>query len=218
MSSIRGKYGVPAEIKTAYEEAAELSNRGEYKKARRILLELVKVYPGEPRLLNSLGNTFARTDGEKEKAVEYYRRALEIAPDLAPALNNLSALYSALGRYEESAEYARRAIKADRESPVPWNTLGLYYARKGDVKTGLEYFLASFSYGGGYRIAAYNAACALTELGRAEEALGYLEKSLYDVRLYHDALKDPVLDPLRDIPEFGAIMAEAAERFEGPPD
>jgi tetratricopeptide (TPR) repeat protein len=215
MVSIDGEYLVPDDIKIAYRAAVDLNKKGEYKLARVELAKLLEKYPEEPRLLNSLANTFARVQEDREQAVGYYDKALELAPNFAPALNNLSALYSALGLYEKAAKYARRAIKINPKSPVPWNTLGLYYVRNGDVEIGLGYFLASYTYDNGYYIAAFNAACAFTELGSIEEALDYLEKSLHDVRLYHDALKDPILDPLRGLSEFEAIINEAAERLVG---
>jgi tetratricopeptide (TPR) repeat protein len=215
MVSICGEYLIPDDIEIAYRAAVDLNKKGEYKLARAKLMKLSETYPEEPRLLNSLANTFARVEEDREQAIGYYRKALEIAPDFAPALNNLSALYSALGFYEKAAKYARRAIKINPKSPVPWNALGLYYVRNGEVEIGLGYFLASYAYDDGYYIAAFNAACAFTELGSIEEALDYLKKSLHDVRLYHDALKDPVLDPLRGLPEFEAVINEAAERLVG---
>jgi len=217
MVGIDGEYLVPDDIEIAYRAAVDLNKKGKYELARAELMKLLETYPEEPRLLNSLANTFARVQEDREQAIGYYHKALELAPDFTPALNNLSALYSSLGFYERAAKYARRAIKTNPKSPVPWNTLGLFYVRKGDVEIGLGYFLASYTYDNGYYIAAFNAACAFTELGSTEEALDYLEKSLHDVRLYHDALKDPVLDPLRGLPEFEAIINEAAEHLVGSP-
>jgi tetratricopeptide (TPR) repeat protein len=205
------KYPVPQDIAAAYKKAVSLNKRGEYKSARRELLKLIELYPYEPRLLNSLGNTYARLKDDVEKGIECYLKALEMAPDFAPALINLSSLYSASGQYEKAAAYARRALTIDRESPAAWNTIGLYYARTGDVPTALEYFLASYSYDNNYLIAAFNAACAYTELRRLEEALKYLELSLGDKRLLEDAATDPSLDALRELPEFKRILKEVAE-------
>lgn len=216
MSKRGQEHPVPMAVKAVYKKAVELNKRGEYMKARRVLSKLVSQYPREPRLLNSLANTYARIKEDREKAFEYYLRALEYAPDFSPVLNNLSALYSALSRFDESAEYARRAIKSDRESPASWNALGVYYARKGNVKIALTYFLASYSFDNKYLIAAFNAACALTELGRLEEALKYLDISLGDIRLFQDVSEDRALAPLREHPDFKKIVAEAAERLGQP--
>jgi tetratricopeptide (TPR) repeat protein len=209
MAQRESKYPVHEEIAVPYKKAVSLNNSGKYKSARRELLELVEMYPDEPRILNSLGNTYARLKDDVEKGIECYLKALEIAPDFTPALVNLASLYSALGRYSGAVMYARRALTLDRKSPAAWNTIGLYYARTGDVPTALDYFLASYSYDNDYVIAAFNAACALTELGRLEEALKYLEISLVDKRLLEDATTDSSLEALRTLPEFKAILDKA---------
>lgn len=209
MAKGKSNYPVPEEIAVPYKKAVNLNKRGEYESARYELLELVELYPNEPRLLNSLANTYARLKDEAEKGIQYYLKALEVAPDFTPALVNLASLYSALGRYGEAAEYARRALTLDRASPAAWNAIGLYYARTGDVSTALDYFLASYSYDNNYAVAAFNAACALTELGRLEEALKYMEISLGDERLLEDAATDPSLNDLRAIPEFKTILDKA---------
>ncbi len=90
----------------------------------------------------------------------------------------------------------------------------MYYAFKGQIETALGYLLAAYSHDNRYSIAAYNAACALTELERHEEALHYLEVSLADGRFYRDAKDDQSLNPLRDNPEFKRIMSEARQKSE----
>lgn len=135
------KYPVPDYIKDAYVEAVEIMEENEPARARRVLEGLLELEPNEPRLLNSLANTYFIED-KLGLAEEYFLKALMYGPDFSVANSNLSSLYSKTGRYEESAKYARRAIKYSKESPIPWNTLGVYYARSGDYKTALEYFLA----------------------------------------------------------------------------
>lgn len=61
----------------------------------------------------ALGVAAART-GDHEKAVEYYRRALEVNPDYAPARYNLGNAYLALNRLNLAQTEFARAIKTDR--------------------------------------------------------------------------------------------------------
>ncbi|UCE26671.1 MAG: tetratricopeptide repeat protein [Candidatus Coatesbacteria bacterium] len=207
----KAKHPVNAEIEPVYEKALALIDSGEHEKARRVLMGLVELYPDEPRLLNSIGATYFQEEGDAVEAERYFREALKRAPDLSPALANLSSLFGSLERFDEAAEYARRAIKYNPESAIPWMNLGLYYVRLGDLKSGLEYFLAAYSFDDGYLPAAYNAACALTELGRTDEALEYLKKAAVKKRLREGALDDPVLAPLRESQEFKEIIAAIGE-------
>ncbi|MCP4230761.1 MAG: tetratricopeptide repeat protein, partial [bacterium] len=128
------------------------------------------------------------------------------------ALSNISSLYSTIGKYEKAAEYARRAIKSYKESPIPQNTLGLYYARKGDSNTALDYFLAAFSSDESYLVAAYNAACAYTDLNQSENALKYLELAFTDERYIAEASNGRDLDRLRELPEFKALILDGYDR------
>ncbi|HJL30448.1 MAG TPA: hypothetical protein RMI62_15330, partial [Polyangiaceae bacterium LLY-WYZ-15_(1-7)] len=63
----------------------------------------------------------------------------------------------------------------------------------------------------GEPLTAFNAACALARLGRADEALGWLERALdsglSDVRLLDD---EDDLDPLRGLPGWAELRARAA--------
>jgi len=204
------KYPVPESINEIYGEAVSILDE-DPAQARKILEGLLELEPDEPRLLNSLANTYF-VEGKLEMAVKYFRESLKHGPDFSIPNSNLSSVYSKMGRYEESAKYAERAIKCFKESPVPWNTLGIYYARYGDHNTALEYFLASYSYDGDYLVAAYNAACSYAVLGETGKALSYLEKALGDRRYIKAAATDPDLDPLRGLPRFQEMLVAAKSR------
>ncbi|MCP4229821.1 MAG: hypothetical protein GY771_06695 [bacterium] len=215
MTAKSEKYPVPPEIKAVFDKALQLRKRNKQKRARRVLLGLLELFPEDPRILNLLGTTYLDEENGLVEAERYFLLSLKYAPDFADALCNISGVYSRTERYEKSVEYARRAIKADTKEAAPWMTLGLYYARKGEVKTALDYFKAAYSRDSEYSLAAYNAACALAELARNEEALQYLEKSLTLLRNLEAAKSDPNLDSLREYPEFDRIIAEAEVRLDG---
>lgn len=206
-------YSLPPDIKPAYIKVVEMRKQNLEEEAREILLVLLEKYPEEPRLLNSMANTYFTSNGDFEEAERYYLKALEYAPDFSHTLSNLSSLYSKVGRYEEAAVFARRAIKAEPDSAAPWTTLGLYYLRKGETDTALHYFVGGYSRDNKYKIAAYNAACALAQLGRYEEALDYLGQAIAERPLFDLVETDEDLEPIRNLPGFKRIMAEAESRF-----
>jgi len=212
----KDQQSLPDAAKTGYEKAARLIKEGEFAKARNELEHLLEVYPGEPRLLTLLGNTYFESEEDLDKAERCYRQALKYDPDDILALANMGMLSIRQKRFDEAVEYARRAIQKHPRDPRSWITLGMYYAFKGQIETALGYLLAAYSHDNQYTIAAYNAACALIELERYEEALHYLGLSLADGRFYRDAKDDQSLNPLRDNPEFKQIMLEAKQKSETP--
>jgi len=66
--------------------------------------------------------------GDLEKANEYYRRALEIQPDFAPAANNLAwNLVTSGGDLDEAFRFARIAKAGMPEDPYVLDTMGWIY-------------------------------------------------------------------------------------------
>jgi tetratricopeptide (TPR) repeat protein len=207
------KYPIPDEIKGDYEKAKELRLKGDLESAERIAKELLESYPEHPVLWNLLGSVnFSKK--EYRKAEELFLKALGYGTDIPIIYSNLSRTYGILGELEKSAKYARRVIRLNPKLSSAWNTLGLYFVDRGDLEIAVDYFVAAFSYNDGDLESAFNAACALCQLGEREEALLYLEKSLRHKFFLKYALEDPTLAPLRELPRFGRIISEAERRFE----
>ena len=61
----------------------------------------------------NLGTSFERL-GEQDKAVDHYREALRLNPDLAEAHNALGMYYVHIGRYEEALVHLDRVVFAER--------------------------------------------------------------------------------------------------------
>ena len=80
----------------------------------------------------SLAFAIAHHDHDWERAEREYRRALELAPGYATALQWLALCYTAQGRFEQAIATSRRATEADPLSPIVATDLGrhLYYARR----------------------------------------------------------------------------------------
>ena len=73
-------------------------------------------------------------EGEKdyEKAADYYRKALDINPDYAPAANNLAYhLATRANEVEKALSLIRKAKEKYPEDPAIADTLGVVYYLKG---------------------------------------------------------------------------------------
>lgn len=80
----------------------------------------------------SLAFAIAHHDHDWERAEREYRRALELAPGYATALQWLALCFAAQGRLDEAIATSRRGAEADPLSPIIATDVGrhLYYARR----------------------------------------------------------------------------------------
>ena len=76
--------------------------------------------------------------GEHEKAVEDYRRALELDPRDARAYHGLGLAYQSLGLFGEAEATLRKAIEVRPESWLGYNHLGLFYYYRGRYRESIE--------------------------------------------------------------------------------
>ncbi|MDX2032173.1 MAG: tetratricopeptide repeat protein [Blastocatellia bacterium] len=69
-----------------------------------------------------------------EQAIEAYREALKLKPDLPAAHHGLGSVYINLGRNAEALEHLRAAVRLDPENPIAHLNLGINLAnlRRGD--------------------------------------------------------------------------------------
>jgi tetratricopeptide (TPR) repeat protein len=110
--------------------------------------------------LNDLGFLY-QTEGETDKALDYYRQGLELAQKIndaegvAAALNNIGFIYRSKGDLDKALEYYLKSIKVEEQNkfaaldkdriPTTYNNIAGIYTQKGDIARALEYFNRSLS-------------------------------------------------------------------------
>ena len=72
--------------------------------------------------------------GDLDKAVEKYRRCVEIDPDFFDGWHALGMALMKLGRFVEAIEAGRRATDLRPNDQIAWTSLSLFYNRAGDIK------------------------------------------------------------------------------------
>src|SRR3990170_1166389 len=78
--------------------------------------------------------------GRTDEAIEEYRTALRLRPNLASVHNNLGLVYYNQGRTDEAIEEYRAALRLKPELALAHLNLGLAYAKKGYVDEAIEEF------------------------------------------------------------------------------
>ncbi len=99
--------------------ADELIKTGENDKAVSVLNEALKLFSDSRVIYYDLGTAYNKS-GDKEKAIEYYKKALEVEPSFSPAksdiatcMNNLAAEHIKNKSWEKSIELCKQALEWD---------------------------------------------------------------------------------------------------------
>ncbi len=84
-----------------------------YEKAENLLLKVNELI-NHPSIIAELGNVAVK-EGKYEKAIRYYKKAVDQIPGSAAALGNLALGYYLSGNYEKALTYYQKALKLSPE-------------------------------------------------------------------------------------------------------
>jgi len=88
-----------------------------------VIAAKVARHPGQPYLLNELGNVLL-LNGRRQDAEMRYKQAVGIDPRFAAAWNNLGVVRSSMGKYYPAEEAYRKAVKIQPNYALAWYNLG----------------------------------------------------------------------------------------------
>jgi protein O-GlcNAc transferase len=102
-------------------------------------LKVVKLTPYDATNLFNLGRLYQ--DLEKyEKAIKFYKSALEVESRLSGAVYNMAICFRSLFNFQAAAECYQKALKLEPENVDFINNLALLYGDIGDIEKSLETF------------------------------------------------------------------------------
>lgn len=101
-------------IAMLHERSLALFERGEYKRARRVIDELLALQPGFVSALNNLSNLWF-IEGELARAIETAQQVLQHQPDNIQALSNLTRFLCLQGHVGEAQTVADRLKTVESE-------------------------------------------------------------------------------------------------------
>lgn len=119
------------------EKARELFVNGDYKSAERKLNELLVYNNQEPEIFQMLA-TIHYDAGKFNKAIQTFRRALELDPNYTDASVGLSIVLNDLGKYEEGKKVfvegqARLQKRKNKPDPTIENKIGKKHFELGEL-------------------------------------------------------------------------------------
>ncbi len=106
--------------------------------------EAAETSPGEPEVTEALSRLLcqyaavASSEGEPETALDYYHRAVAVAPDLPQPRCLLGAAYLGMGDFDEAEQEFRRTLELDPDYAEAHLNMAIISERRGDREAELE--------------------------------------------------------------------------------
>ncbi|MBI3395857.1 MAG: tetratricopeptide repeat protein [Spirochaetia bacterium] len=154
---------------------------GQRQRIQQLLVELNKVAPASPENAYFQGLAAYR-DGDRIKAVQWLRRAVDLNPEFDPAWNVLGMIMLDAERFDEAASAFLRAESANAYDPhYPYNAAAAMFSVK-NLKACGEQAQRALDLKPNFSEAAYLKAMCLLEAGNVEGSLAIFETALKDNR------------------------------------
>jgi len=133
--------------------------------------------PDNPNALNNLGLRYQK-EGEYEKAIEQFEKALELQPNYAAALNNLGICYGNLDRLEEAERSFERAIEINPKDIFAMNNLAVICLRTHRLNEARQYAQEALEIEPQYASAHYTLGSVYATVGQFAQAEKEFEAAL----------------------------------------
>lgn len=181
------------------EIARQQFNDGNYKNAEVLLGQVVLADNKQADAYYMLG-TISYDNGKFQKAIDLYKRALEIDPHFTDASIGLSILLNDLGRYDEGRDVfvaAQNALDEKNKDSDPYinerlakkhEELGQLYSTYSRYKESLDQYLKALA------LSSRKAEITLKTI-ECHVALGYMRRAIRDLR--HLIREQPQFTPAR---------------------
>lgn len=130
-----------------------------------------------PESLVNLGDTY-RQMGENDKAENYYREALDLAPHYAPAYVNLADFMRARGNDDAGKVVLESGLDKVEDPASLQHSLGLLLVRQNELDPAMDYLKQAAESPSASARYVYVYAVALHSTGNTRQAIDVLEQSL----------------------------------------
>lgn len=121
------------------EEGYLLLGKNEVKAARDSFLATLKITGENEEVYNSIGTTYA-IEKDYTKAMEYYKKALEVAPDYFPACNNVGLMLMIQKEYDRAMDHFERSIELESNQVCAYSNRGYLLIHEGQFEAASKQF------------------------------------------------------------------------------
>jgi len=148
-----------------------------YKDLETLWQDTLKKNPDSLLAWNNMG-IIIENRGDKEKAMSYYRKALEIHINDEVSLYNIGTLLKSEGKLDEAVSYYQKAIKIQPNYAMAHNNLANTLKMQGKVDEAIEYYKKALLIQPRDAITHYNLANTLRSRGQLDQAITLYERAV----------------------------------------
>lgn len=159
-----------ARLSTAYDAS------GKNKENSKLLEGWVVKNPLDNKIILLLASHYQKINN-KDNAIKYYLKSLEISPKNIVALNNVAWIYQQI-KNPKAIEYAERAYDIAPDNPAIADTYGWLLVNEGDANKGLNILQQAVVQAPHMQEIHYHLAFGMFKTGRKNEARTELERLL----------------------------------------
>ncbi|MGI9552488.1 MAG: tetratricopeptide repeat protein, partial [Aurantibacter sp.] len=141
--------------------------------AEKRLKLIQKENPDDPHIFSFLGDVNRIND--KDKAMEYYRKAVNIDSSIASAYAGMAVIHDLDKEYDEALKMYLKAHSLSKWNQTYLNNLGYQYYQKGNYDQAIEYYEKLLSLNGEYALTHFTLASAYRLKGNLWYAFQYYE-------------------------------------------
>ena len=161
--------------------ATEAGANGDLVKQKAYLDKLVAAFPNEERAHFNLGGYYF---GQQDygKAIEEYKKAIELNPNYSTAYNILGYAYRQNEDYPNAEQAFKKYIELIPNDPNPYDSYGELLLKMGKYEDSIAQYRKALSIDPKFINSHFAIAAALMYLGKPDEATAELQKILESAR------------------------------------
>lgn len=167
-------------IEDLKKRAKELYNDDQYDDALKLYLKIIESTPNDPFCLFRIAYCYTNSNQniDREKGVEYYKKALSIDQSDKITWSNLGWLYRDLNKHQESLECGLKSIEIDPNYVKSLRLLSYAYESLKDPKKARDYYEQTFKLDSQNATFTFNYADFLEKNNEIKKAIPFYKKAI----------------------------------------
>jgi tetratricopeptide (TPR) repeat protein len=155
--------------------ALDAGTTGEAVKTGECMEKLVAAYPKDERAHNLLAGYYYGQQ-RYEKAIDQYKKAVDIAPNFPPSYNTLGYAYSFLGKYDDAEKAFKKYTELIPDDPNPPDSYGELLLKMGKFNESIAAYRRALAIDPRFMSSHLGIASSLLYIGKPDDALAELDQ------------------------------------------